>query len=251
MRNCTIVIIFLAVLAPSCKVLYPNLMFRQGNYQYFELEKTLIDEYIIQPGDELTLKIFSRDGFRMLDVLSSASGEQNLARKHSFLVDNEGFAELPIMGKYYVIGYTEDDLEDKLEDELSKMFTNPYALLKVANRRVFVFKGSSGHVVRLNEAPTTLLEVIARSGGISKDLKSHNIKIIRGDLNNPEIRVVDLSTIQGLRDADLIVQTNDIIYIDTRKKLASELLQEITPVLALISTILTSLVLFRTVSGGQ
>ena len=69
-----------------------------------------------------------------------------------------------------------------------------------------MFKGSSAAVVGLNESPTNLFEVIAKSGGIGNDLKSYKIKVIRGDLKNPQITIVDLSSLEGMRNADLIVQ---------------------------------------------
>jgi polysaccharide export outer membrane protein len=108
-----------------------------------------------------------------------------------------------------------------------------------------VFKGSSAAVVSLNQGPTSLLEVIAKSGGIGNDLKAYKIKILRGDLKNPEIIDVDLSTIQGLQNANLIVQTNDVIYIEQRLRYLSGVLREITPIVSLIGTTTTIIVLVK------
>lgn len=228
-------------------------MFQQKDYQYFELAKKQADQYIIQTGDEFTLKAYSRDGFRLIDVLGN-SGEVSQAGGSgggavNFLVDNEGFAKLPIIGQFYVKGYTETELERTLAEKYSNLFVDPYIVLNVINRRVFVFKGSTGSVVSLNEAPTNLFEVIAKSGGIANDLKSYKIKIIRGDLKNPQISVIDLSSIEGMRNADLIVQSNDIIYIEPRRRPATDVLRELSPVFAWASTILTTIALIKTFSG--
>jgi polysaccharide export outer membrane protein len=75
-----------------------------------------------------------------------------------------------------------------------------YVIIKVTNRRVFVFKGGGGLVVNLNESPTSLIEVLAKSGGLDRTLKAYKIKIIRGDLKNPEVQLVDLSTIEGAKN---------------------------------------------------
>ena len=227
-------------------------MFQQKDYQYFELAKKQIDQYIIQTGDEFTLKAYSRDGFRLIDVLGN-SGEVSQTGSGggavNFLVDKEGFAKLPIIGQFYVKGYTETELERTLAEKYSNLFVDPYIVLNVINRRVFVFKGSTGSVVSLNEAPTNLFEVIAKSGGIANDLKSYKIKIIRGDLKNPQISVIDLSSIEGMRNADLIVQSNDIIYIEPRRRPATDVLRELSPVFAWASTILTTIALIKTFSG--
>ncbi|MBP6730569.1 MAG: polysaccharide biosynthesis/export family protein [Chitinophagales bacterium] len=238
----------------SCKVFYPNIMFQQKDYQYFELAKKQIEQYVIQPGDLFTLKAFSRDGFRLIDVLGNVSSQTNIGgggASVSYLVDHEGFADLPIVGEFYVKGYTEAELERVLAEKYSNLFVDPYIVLTVTNRRAFVFKGSTASVVLLNEAPTNLFEVIAKSGGIANDLKSYKIKVIRGDLKNPQISVIDLSSLEGMRNADLIVQSNDIIYIEPRRRPASDVLRELAPIFAWASAILTTIALIRTFSGTK
>lgn len=234
-------------------------MFQQKDYQFFELAKKQIDEYVIQTGDQFSLHAYSRDGFKLIDVLGGTSGtsggvnvvgnQQGNNYGVTYLVDNEGFARLPIIGEFYVKGYSETELEKILAEKYSNLFVNPYVVVTVANRRAFVYRGSVASVVPLNEAPTNLFEVIAKSGGIPGELKSYNIKIIRGDLKNPQISVVDLSSIEGMRNADLIVQSNDIIYIEPRRRPASDVLKELAPVFAWASTILTTIALIKTFSG--
>lgn len=234
----------------SCKLFYPNIMFQQKDYQYFELAKKEVEEYVIEPGDQFTLKAYARDGFKLIDVLGNGPGNiGNNTAGIAFLVDNEGFANLPIVGEFYVKGFTESELERTLAEKYSNLFVDPYVVVTVINRRAFVFKGSTAVVVVLNEAPTNLFEVIAKSGGIGADLKSYKIKIIRGDLKNPQISIVDLSSIEGMRNADLIVQSNDIIYIEPRRRPASDVLKELAPVFAWASTILTTIALIKTFSG--
>jgi len=244
---------FLLFLVSSCKLFYPNIMFQQKDYQFFELAKKQIDQYVIQVGDQFSVKVYSRDGFRLIDVMSGVNNQNSIGVGggigNNYLVDNEGFAKLPIIGEFYVKGYTEKELERVLEEKYSGLFVDPYVVVTVANRRAFVFKGSAGSVVPLNDAPTNLLEVIARSGGIAGDLKSYNIKIIRGDLKNPQISVVDLSSLEGMRNADLIVQSNDIIYIEPRRRPATDVLRELSPIFAWASTILTTIALIKTFSG--
>ncbi len=251
------VISFLLMSISACKVFYPNIMFQQKDYQFFELAKKQIDEYVIQTGDQFTLQAFSRDGFRLIDVLggtngnsvSGAGGTTQGTLSVNYLVDNEGFAKLPIIGEFYVKGYTETELESILAEKYSNLFVDPYIVLTVSNRRVFVYTGSTASVITLNQAPTNLFEVIAKSGGIATDLKSYKIKVIRGDLKNPQISVIDLSSIEGMRNADLIVQSNDIIYIEPRRRPASDVLKELAPVFAWASTILTTIALIKTFSG--
>lgn len=252
-----ILIGLLVILMPSCRVLYPNLMFQQRQYQYFELAQKQIDQYVIQPGDEMSLKVYARDGFRLIDVIGSSniSGVNSMNNNNvnsafqtlEYLVDNEGFVRLPVVGEIFVKGYTEKELNRILAERFSGLFVDPFVIVRVENRRAFVFKGSTGGVVPLNNGPTNLLEVIAKSGGMAANSKAFKIKVIRGDLKNPQVFLIDLSTLEGMRKADLIVQSNDIIYIEEkRQSVAAQILGEVSPYLAFITTIATVIILAKT-----
>jgi polysaccharide export outer membrane protein len=60
-----------------------------------------------------------------------------------------------------------------------------------------------------------------------------------------EIYKIDLSTIQGLKQAEMIVQSNDYIYVDYKPRYASAILQEVGPWLSLVTTALAVIVIFR------
>src|SRR5208283_2211051 len=70
-------VVLLLFSASSCRVLYPNEMFKQKDYQFFEIAKRKVEEYVIEPGDELTLQVYSRDGFKLVDVLGGSFGGQS------------------------------------------------------------------------------------------------------------------------------------------------------------------------------
>lgn len=229
---------------PSCRALYPNLMFQQRDYQFFDLERKEVKEYIIEPGDQFDVRIYSRDGFKLIDVLGEGTvGGGRVGQ--GYLVDKDGFAKLPVLGPFYVKGYTETELERILAEKLSNLFVNPYVVVTVNNRRAFLFRGSSGTIIQLNQAPTNLFEVIARAGGVANNFKAYKIKIIRGDLKNPQIYVVDLSTLEGMRKADLIVQSNDIIYLEPRLNVVGAITAQLAPIFAASSTVFSLIALIK------
>lgn len=240
------------VFLSSCRVFIPNRMFKQGSYEYFQVNQKVLDEYIVQKGDILSLEVFAREGFELIDVLQkkgSVSMNSSSKNRYTYLVEQDGFVEFPLFGRMYVLGYTANELEDIIELKSQEIFNEPFAILKVTNRKAFVFKGSAAQVISLNQAPTNLFEVIAKSGGIGNELKAYKIKILRGDLKNPEIINIDLSTIEGLKNAELTIQSNDIIYIERRFRFATELLSEITPILSLVSSLTTIVVLISTLNN--
>lgn len=250
-----------SLLLPSCKLVYPEFMFKQKDYQTFEFKEQLITQYIIKPYDQFTLAVYARDGFRLVDIgggiISGNSGNTNQNMQLSgnkgaifYIVDYDGFVRLPVIGELNVAGYTETELERLIAEKVSAYIVDPYVEVRVQNRRCFLFKGSSGSVISLNQSPTTLLEVIAKSGGITTGLKAYKIKLIRGNLKNPQITIIDLSTIEGMQKSNLIVQTNDIIYIEPRRRYIRDLLRETTIIFSIVSTV-TSLYLLGKSIGGK
>ena len=80
------------------------------------------------------------------------------------------------------------------------------------------------------------MEVIALTGGITDRGRARSIKIMRRVGDDREVYIVDLSTLDGLKYADMIMQANDFVYIEPSPDLAKEFREEIIPVISLIST---------------
>ena len=94
------------------------------------------------------------------------------------------------------------------------------------------------HLLLLQNENTTLFEVLAQSGGVYKEGNASRVKVIRGDLNDPEIYLVDLSTIDGMRDANLNMQAGDIIYIDPFINYGARISSDIGATLGFLSSLL-------------
>ncbi|MEX0636757.1 MAG: hypothetical protein WD135_08310, partial [Ferruginibacter sp.] len=125
-------------------------------------------------------------------------------------------------------------------------YNKPFVLLEVTNRRVIIFPGSEGaaKVVSLEYDNTTFMEGLAAAGGISKDGKAYKVKLIRGDLKKPDVYLIDLSTIEGVKQADLVLQANDIIYVETKLRIGRDVMNNILPYLTFITTTILFIELF-------
>ncbi|MBL4716302.1 MAG: polysaccharide biosynthesis/export family protein, partial [Bacteroidia bacterium] len=131
-----------------------------------------------------------------------------------YLLEPDGTAKLPIIGKIQLQGLTFREAEQLLEEKYSEYINKPYIKMHVLNRRVFIL-GALNTVFYLQNEHTTLIELLSSLEGLpSKQAKSYNIKFIRGDLNNPDVKLIDLSTIKGMQESDLILKTNDVVYIE-------------------------------------
>ncbi|TAL59480.1 MAG: polysaccharide export protein EpsE [Bacteroidetes bacterium] len=236
-----------AILFQGCRSLNPSIMLKTGKgYQFAAFPPSQPVEYKIAPNDQLSFQIFSNDGFKLIDVTTitegggGGAGYMQAGGGMNYKVEFDGTVKMPLLGHIALKDMTVRQAEVFLEEKFALFYNKPFVLLEVTNRKVTIFPGSEGSakVVTLKNENTTLLEGLAEAGGISNNGKAYNIKLIRGDLKNPQVYLIDLSTIDGMKRADLVLQANDIIYVEPTIRVDKEIISEILPYLTFITTIL-------------
>jgi polysaccharide export outer membrane protein len=242
----------------SCGNINSNALFKipkDGSFEFDSLVMHPTDDYILGPGDRFSFNFATNEGERIIFNQSGISelidGNGSLTNQQGksiidYLVRQDGKTKLPLVGEIHVKGLTIVELEDTISSLLSKNFINPFVQIRLSNQRVFFF-GDRGfaEVIYLQNTNTSLIEVIALAGGISQNSRSNSIKVMRRNNHGKrEIYKIDLSTINGLKEAEMIVQGNDYIYIDYKPRIASSIFSEIGPWLSLATTSLAVIAIF-------
>ena len=201
-------------------------------------------EYKIGLNDMLDIQIVPNKGATLIEGanIETSSGGINAGTVSqnkivSSVIEFDGTAKLPMLGRIQMKDLSIRDAELMLEERLKQFYVDPYVTIKITNKRVVLFPGESGNarVVNLLNQNTTLLEALALSGGVSPNGKANRIKLIRGDLKNPQIYLIDLSTIDGMKKADMTLQGNDIIYVEPRNDYTLNFVNRISPYLILLN----------------
>jgi len=202
-------------------------------------------EYILAPYDYLSMNLYSIEGFKLVDITASGGGGQGGGM--SYIIEQDGKVKLPVIGKIQLGGLTLKEAENKLEELYSKYFINPFIVMKVSNRQCYIFFAESGKgaIINIPNENMNIIELIASAGGITESSKASRIKVIRGDPHNPEIHVIDMSTMEGLKSSDLTVQSHDIIYVEALPRYSSKLLTQMTPFIGILTSILLVANLFK------
>lgn len=215
-----------------------------------------MDEYIISVNDILQFRLFANDGFQLIDIAAGQSGSASQVARVAgtnitYVVQADSLARLPILGNINIVGKTIVEAEAFLQAEYAKYYVEPFIILTITNKRVIVFPGtgSSAQVVGLLNNNTSLIEVLALVGGIAGNSKANRIKILRQTKVKKDVYLVDLSTIEGIKAGSMIVQANDIIYVEPNPNLAREALADITPVISLLSSALLVWATFSTLKS--
>ncbi len=245
-----------ALLLSGCGWLNPNIMLKTGkDFQYtkFPDSTTNTKEYRLSPNDLIEFNIYSNDGFKLVDLTSSGSGNVNFRLQNSleYLIDPEGFSKLPILGRTKISGYTIKEAQVFLEEKYAAYYIKPFVIIRVINKRVIIFPGNAGSakVINLSNNNTSLIEVIALAGGITDDGKAKQVKLIRNNTSGTkDVFLIDLSKIEGIKQGSMVVQANDIIYIEPRRRISNKLVQEIAPVVSILSSIFVVMTYSRLLS---
>ena len=219
-----------------------DIMFKTPvDYQFDQVADTLDRNFKIQTNDVLTFRLFANDGFRMIDLVDENNGAlRSIARvTFNYNVDPDGYTKLPLLGKVSLVGLTVRQAEALLESRFEEFYNKPFVLLSVANRRVVVFPGGGGDakVIGLENTNTTLTEAIAQVGGVAKRGDARKVKLFRRKPGGGRlVYEFDMSDISGLKYGDIVMQADDIVYIQPNPEIATEILQNVLPFVTLLTT---------------
>lgn len=241
-------LLILVILVSSCSV-NKDFMFKTDIEYVYDVP--LLDstnkEFRISPSDLLNVAVYTNEGAIVFEATSSRERMMITTEStSSFLVESDGMVELPILGRIQAQGLTIQEFQKIVEEKFESQFVKPFCVTKVINRRVLVFngQGSSGKVVPLENNNIRLVEAIALSGGLGARANASKIKVIRKTKDDNLVFLVDLSTIEGLDMANMIVQNGDLIYVESTRNLGSEALNDVTPIVSLVTSVLLLVSIF-------
>jgi len=207
-----------------------------------------LTEYTISRDDKFSFTLYTNGGKRIVENMAGMNETQGTFVTPEYLVRANGIAELPLIGEINVAGLTVQQCEDTLAHRYAKEYQEPYVQVKLTNQRVIVFpgNGSAAKVIPLQNNNTTLMEAIALAGGIADRGRADKVKLMRNLGTTRVVYVLDLSTIDGLKYADMIVQANDYIYVEPAEQVGREAVKSAAPIVSLLSSALIIFTVFST-----
>lgn len=248
-RLCFYSLLCVVTLFSSCNSYRQNIMFQVEESSLREMVDAEERNYLLKSGDQIQLDVYSNGGELIVDPnyqLRQELGAGMMSKtmvKPTYIIQPGGKVKFPMIDTINVLGKTKFEVDSMLSISYSQFYVDAYVLASVVNRRVVVLGATGGKIVLLENENMNLLEVLALAGGLENYAKAHNIRVIRGDLKNPEVEVIDLSTIEGMKRASLKIQPNDVIYVEPVRKVISEGIRDIAPVISLLTSLMTLLIL--------
>lgn len=255
--------ILIVILLSSCKIYRKRIMFQTEKEiipENVQLAASAVDKnYTLQENDFLEVEVYTNEGELIIDPNNEIMREigagmnmqqMNRRRNPQFLVREGGLVKLPLLGDVPLEGLTVNEAETVLQREYSAFYEDAFVIVRYINKRVIVLGTTGGQVVPLTNENMNLVEVLALAGGVGTQSRVDKIRLIRGDLDNPEVRIINLSTIEGMKDAQLKVISGDIIYVQPVQRIAGEALRDISPIFGLITSTLSLILLINNITNN-
>lgn len=251
------VLIFLSItfLFSSC---IPNkdLVYFQGDpILEHTVNKILNDPYKLQVNDILDIRLKANDEKlvalfnQSLNQNSSTVGQLNEANLYfnSYSIDRNGNIRLPYIGNLNVLGYTEKEVREKIEEGLSKFFvdmSNIFVTVKLGGIRFTVIgEVTSPGTLILFQNQVNIIEAIANAGDITITGNRKKVTVIRKNLEGTKKFQMDLTSVLAFDSESFYIQSNDIVYVEPLKQKSwgtgttgSQTFATIISVLSLVTT---------------
>ena len=207
------------------------------NVAYFQNSDTVslassqyLFDAIIMPKDVLNITVSASDDaaaapFNLTIPTPYTLGQRNSysqAMLQSYIVDNEGYIDFPLVGSLRLAGLTKDQAEQLIHDKIKPYMTeveNPIVTVRMINYKISVLGEVSrpGMFTVANEK-INILEALAQAGDLTIYGVRDRVQLIReNDNGQKEIHILNLNDANIINSPYYYLQQNDIIYVEPNK----------------------------------
>jgi polysaccharide export outer membrane protein len=222
-----------------------------------KLSTTMVyHEPTIQPDDILSISIFTIDPTTsmVINQLSSQAfgtgqviGANTNLSASGFLVDKNGEIQLSIIGKVKLLGLTTFQARDLIQQLAAKTYNSPNVQVRYSNFKITVLgEVSRPATYTVPNEKLTVLDALGLAGDLTIYGKRENVLLIRDNNGEREFARLDLHSKELFNSPYFYLKQNDVLYIEPNKARAASLNAAKTQTFAMVSTVLSVLLLIIT-----
>ena len=211
------IIIFFVTLS-SC-VPYKNMIYiqdtdKQKKFEFKEIEINRQIKEIIQPGDELYIRVTTADERPTNFDLSYESYTLDVTLR-SYTVSDDGYIRFPYLGKFFVMDKSINVVSEEIEFALREYLLNPSVFVKFVNKKITVIgEVRNPGVYFFYDKSINILQAIAYAGDITSFGNRKDVILIREEEGKIKKYKLDLTDERLLASELYVIKPEDIIYIE-------------------------------------
>ena len=183
-------------------------------------------ETVIRSGDALTIIVSALDReavapYNLYTTTKSTPGSAQIQTTSSlqyYIVDEEGFIEMPILGKIHVAGLKRVEVEETVKKILEAQVVDPMVSVSLIGAKVSVLgEVKNPGIVSFSRGRLTILEALAAVGDLTPYARRENVLVTREVDGKLEMARLDLGDINLYNSPYYYLQQNDVIYVSPNK----------------------------------
>ena len=228
-KNLVFIALAVALLCASCSA-PKNVAYIKNSDEVDLSQSAYLYDARIMPKDVLTITVntVNPDAAAPFN-LSVPTAFNNQTRStysqpilQTYLVDNNGTIEFPVLGNLKVGGLTKSECEKLIHDKIMPYLNakeNPVVTVRMANYKISVL----GEVNRpgmftVSNEKINIFEALAQAGDLTIYGVRDNVKLIRENAKGrKEIHTVVLNDASLINSPYYYLQQNDILYVEPNK----------------------------------
>ena len=229
-KNSCFILVLLVALMTSCSA--PKNVAYLWNSNDVDLSQSqYLYDAKIMPKDILTITVNTVNPeasapFNLIVRSTLTSTSSNIATSggslQTYLVDNEGGIDFPVIGYIKVSGLTKRECEKLIHDKVKPYLNaaeNPVVTVRMSSYSISVL----GEVNRpgsyqVSREKINILEALAQAGDLTIYGVRERVKLIREDAQgHKQIHTVNLNDANILTSPYYYLQQNDILYVEPNK----------------------------------
>ena len=249
-------IILLPLLMASCVTSKRvNLMQTPGKNGIPQYADTVsYEDYELRIGDRLYIYVYSVDervdkmfnsssgtiGIQMLQGGGGVGGSYDL---YTYLVQEDGCIDFPMVGRVPVRGMTTREVKRVLEEELSSFIKSygDYQMMsvevKIVRRSFSVISDGGSGTFNIQKEKVTIFEALAMAGDIGDFGDRSKVRIVREKEGLTLVKEFDVRSEDIINSEFYYIEPNDVIYIQ-RIKGQSFGINSVTTTISVVATTL-------------
>jgi len=177
---------------------------------------------------------------------SVQTNQVELLKLSGYLVNSEGEINFPQLGKIKVEGKTTQDIQDILEEKLSKFIKSPTVIVRIINYK-FTVQGEVRQpgTFEIIEENMTLPQALGLAGDLTINGRRDNVLIYRQEGGSREVKRIDLTQTDWMNTEYFFVKPNDFIYVEPNnpKVKSAGFVSNVGTLLSVLSIILSAVVI--------
>jgi polysaccharide biosynthesis/export protein len=187
--------------------------------------RNVAPEYRLQPGDYLYIRIITLDE-KSNTLFNSVSGSGYSGGSYtdqytyltSYMVNDTGFINFPVVGHINAKGFTVGQMEQELHKKLSEYIKEATVIVKLVSFKISMLGevGNPGQI-SVNRDRINIFEAIAMAGDLNTFANRKKVQIIRQEKQETKVVTFDLTQKAILSSEYYYLKPNDIVYVEPLK----------------------------------